>query len=162
MKKEQLRQELLMHWNIQEHLLQSYRSLFLVSQSLLFATAVVITSCKENDLVLFILLLFIGMVELRFWYTICRARANDVSYFQWKIMESESLDPDGISEKETAVLTAFKAWQAMALNEKVKLLTGRKLYKSQTRIKMEKGLPFLFLISWIALGFIFFCSVYFN
>jgi len=136
--------------------------MFLISQSIIIAIAILLSALKDNHLFLLFILEFTGIVELWFWYSICRARANDVSYFQMKIMEVESTDQNIIPDAENhAILTMFKIWQSKSNAEKVQLLILKKLNKSRTRSRMDKVLPLLFLILWIAVDLKIFTSFLF-
>jgi hypothetical protein len=133
----EIRQELLMHWQIQERLLQSYRLLFLLSQSLLFVAA-----AFAQAVTVFLLMLFPAIILLWFWGQIAQARAMDVSYFQMLVIRNEG------GELADRILTRFKQWQKQSAREKEQILKEFGLHKSQTRLKMEKYLPLLFASLW--------------
>ncbi|MBS1508433.1 MAG: hypothetical protein JSS79_17475 [Bacteroidetes bacterium] len=136
----QLRQEILMHWQIQENLLQSYRLMFLITQTIIFCAALLTTS----RLLAFLILSILGITLLVCWVQIAGARALDVSYFQMQLMKQEK------TPASEPVITQFKAWQRLSKMEKEKRLAEYGLHQSQTRRKMEKVIPMLFAGLWAA------------
>jgi hypothetical protein len=143
-----MKNELLSHWQIQESLLQSYRGVFLTSQSIVFAVASIIATSVSPNKPVFILLIILGLVLLYYWYQIANARGLDVSYFQMMLMKAER------NEKLENILTNFKTWQKLNADDKIRILNEFGLSQSRTRITMEIYLPALFLILWIALAII--------
>lgn len=133
-----LRQEILAHWQIQENLLQSYRLMFLTSQTIVFCAALLSTS----RLLALILFSILGITLLVCWVQIAGARALDVSYFQMQLMKQET------TPTSEPVLIRFKAWQRLKLVEKENILSEYGLHQSQTRHKMEKVIPALFAGLW--------------
>ena len=137
-------------WDIQESLLQSYRNIFLTSQSIIFSIAVVIVSTSTPYLAF--LLLFIGIFMIFYlWIPICRSRGYDVWFFHWQILQLEN--GKAIDQK---IFTEFKKWQALDIKEKRKKLEqdklGKLLLRSKVRTKMELYLPWSFVILWITLA----------
>ena len=140
-----MRDEILNHWQIQDSLLQSYRGLFLTSQSIIFAIASVIATNSNPDKIVFIILLILGLILLYLWFNIGRARGLDVSYFQMLLLKDEK------GEKISNIMTNFKEWQSKKSKEKIIELKEFKLDKSRTRTTLERDVPILFLFLWIAL-----------
>lgn len=140
-----MKQELLTHWQIQESLLQSYRKLFAITQTIIFSAACVVCTNANPKSIIFILLLFLGAVILYYWNQVASARALDVSYFQMMILKAER------NEQIENIMTNFKSWQKLGKHEKLKLLDDFGLAWSQTRTTMESYIPLLFLILWLAL-----------
>lgn len=138
---QQLRAEILSHWQIQEKLLQSYRFLFLISQSILFGFA----SQSTKEPLIVIVLLMPALVLLVFWFQIGKSRGLDVSYFQMLLIKNEA------GEDTEQILTFFKKWQKLSAMEKEKTLKEVGLHKSQTRLKMERYLPIVFVGMWAVL-----------
>lgn len=127
-----------MHWQIQENLLQSYRLMFLTTQTIVFCAALLSTS----RLVALLLFAMLGITLLATWVQIAGARALDVSYFQMQLMKQET------TPSSEPVLTRFKAWQRLTKTEKEKILKEYGLHQSQTRRKMEKVIPAIFAGLW--------------
>jgi hypothetical protein len=146
------KEELLSHWSIQESLLQSYRGLFISSQSIIFSVAALIVTAEaktpENGIIniaSFLTLLVIGILLLKYWVDICRARELDVSYCQLAILKIEK-------ENETQVvnfMTEFKIWQTLPEIKKKEILSNTQLSESQTRKRLSRHLPILFLGLWV-------------
>ncbi|MDY6895746.1 MAG: hypothetical protein SVO01_10085 [Thermotogota bacterium] len=140
--------QLIALWDIQDSLLQSYRNIFLTSQSIIFAIAVFITSGSKPYLSF--VLLPIGICLLWIWYTICRSRGYDVWFFHWQLLKFEDGQPI-----YSEIFTNFKKWQALGVKKQREKLEnddlGKHLLKSQVRIKMEYYLPCSFGVLWIIL-----------
>jgi len=137
--------QLISMWDIQDGLLQSYRSIFITSESILIAiSATILTS---NAPYLSIMLCVLGYFVLHIWKSICNARALDVSFLQWLLLK---IDRNDITV--TKPIDAFKGWQDTRKfeNENVQDDDDFKdmVSKSETRTKMEKTLPGVFLWIW--------------
>mgnify|MGYP000913083138 CR=1 FL=1 len=141
----QMKDEILNHWQIQESLLQSYRGLFLTSQSIIFSIASIIATNPNPDKIVFLILLSLGLLLLWFWFRIGNARGLDVSYFQMLLLKTEN------GETIDKILTRFKEWQCKGRQEKIKILKESKLDKSKTRTTLEIIVPTIFLVLWIFL-----------
>jgi len=141
-----MKEELLKHWQIQEGLLQSYRTMFLVSQTLVFLVAAVMT----ENVPVFCVLIGLGLVLLYTGTTIARARGLDVSYFQMQVLKLERNSMQG--DFSGTILDEFKQWQNKSQSEKRRILGEFKLHFSRTRRMMETVLPVTFLILWIVLA----------
>ncbi len=143
--------QILNHWQIQESLLQSYRRLFLTSETIIFSVASIIAAESQPNKLVFLILLILGSVLLYFWFQIGKARGLDVSYFQMLLLRAEK------GEEIKDLLTNFKKWQFLDKKEKNKILAKFKLEKSRTRTTMEIYVPSLFIILWLGLGLTIFC-----
>ena len=137
--------QLISMWDIQDGLLQSYRSIFVTSESILIAiSAALLTS---NAPYLSIILSVLGYFVLHIWKSICNARALDVSFLQWLLLKIDRLDIN--VEKP---VDAFKKWQDTKMfgdidvrkNDDFKDMVSN----SETRTKTEKTLPRVFLWIW--------------
>jgi len=95
-------------WDIQDTLLQSYRSLFLGSQSILFGIAVFVA--QGTVPLLSAILFLVAMPIIRVWRDITEERGYDVWFFQLRLMRLEA----GM-EAEARPMEAFKAWQKLDL-----------------------------------------------
>jgi len=105
----------------QDQLLQSYRKIHLMLQSVLIATgtALAVTVISFGDerraaptYVLLIVFSIMGVYLLSRMSKLLRARAADVDYYHNQIIEAERLLP-----KEEQVLTAFKVYQKFSRDE---------------------------------------------
>jgi hypothetical protein len=143
-----MRDEIIYHWQIQESLLQSYRGLFLTSQSIIFAIASIIATNPNPEKFVFSILLVQGIILLKFWFEIGIKRGLDVSYFQMLLLKSEK------GEATNNIMTNFKEWQSKDRKSKIKILKEFKLDKSRTRTKLEIYVPTLFVFLWIGLCYI--------
>ncbi len=94
------RDELLSHWQIQESLLQNYRTLFLTSQSIIFSIAATNISFMS-----FMAMLVLGWVLIWKWREITNARGLDVTYFQTQLLYLEK----GIQPGK--IFTEFRFWK---------------------------------------------------
>jgi hypothetical protein len=148
-----MKEEILIHWQIQEGLLQSYRNLFLTSQSIIFSIAAIIATSSSPNLLVFGTLLFLGIVLLKYWYSICGARGLDVSYFQNELikLENRSLGNSDISSNKNNLMTEFKEWQAKKRSEKLEELEKGYHQISKTRRTLEFIVPLLFAFLWLIL-----------
>ncbi len=138
--------ELLRHWEIQERLLQSYRFMFMTSQSVLLTGAALITVQGTPHRLVFLLLLVIGFVLLYAWVNITHARALDVSYFQMQLMLAEE------GQIMDNVLTNFKTWQHLSRAKKQNALDKARLLRSRTRQLLQIYVPLFFGLIWIVLA----------
>lgn len=133
-------------WNTQESLLQSYRSIFVTAQSIVFAVAVTIASTDQPWLAL--LLAVPGMYMMSMWTGICRSRARDVSFVQWLMLKLERGEAVG------PVINSFKEYQRSKTYNGTNVLEDeeyREMINSMTRRKMEVILPRIFWVMWILL-----------
>lgn len=138
------KEELLSHWSIQETLLQSYRGLFLSSQSIIFSVAALVVNSEKPNILSFLTLLIIGWVLLAYWVDICTARELDVSFCQMAILQFEK--GEGPS---AGFMTAFKGWQKISKEQKQQQLLHFQLAESQTRKKLSIHLPNIFKFLWV-------------
>jgi len=140
--------QLIAMWDIQDSLLQSYRNIFLTSQSIIFAIAVSVASGSKPYFSLF--LLPIGIYLLWVWFTICQSRGYDIWFFQWQLLKFEKG-----KQINSKILTNFKEWQGLGIKKQRETLEnddlGELLLKSKVRVKMESYLPCIFGILWLVL-----------
>lgn len=154
----EMRDELLSHWQIQESLLQNYRTLFLTSQSIIFSIA-----ATNNSLMSFIAMLILGWVLIQKWLEITYARGLDVTYFQIQLLDLEK------GKKTGKIFTDFKFWQNSNSNKdkedfikrwqmypstEIEKLKDVEMIKSRTREFLEDCMPRIFRILWVFLFFI--------
>lgn len=75
-------------WDIQDSLLQSYRNIFLTSQSIIFAIAVFIVSGSNPYLGSLLFVVGIFMI-FWLWIPICKSRGYDVWFFHLQLLYHE-------------------------------------------------------------------------
>lgn len=155
--------------DLQDSLLQAYRTIFITSQSVIFSIAVFIASGPVPYLAF--LLLFIGLFMIFcLWIPICKSRGYDVWFFQLCMLYYErgqmlTLNKDEncrwrfeiVNDLNVKIFENFLKWRRLNLKERERLLNeieeGRLLTsQSKTRRKMEKHLPWSFVVSWIILA----------
>lgn len=143
-----MKDKLLKYWLIQEMLLQAYRLLFGITQVVLFTGAAIIVSLSQRTEPL-LAILPLALILLGLGVRITRARALDVSYFQWLIISApkEMEGPDNI-------LYEFKQWQRQPRSQKIRMLREGGILPSGSRSVFELWLPALFLAGWVAMGLI--------
>jgi hypothetical protein len=134
-------------WSTNESLLQSYRTIFISSQSFLLAVGAITTTGKNS----FLLQLFwsaiaiIGLIMIIwFWMPIVRARGRIVDYYKFgrKLAEEQRMklctETEYVNNKEARRIA----------NE----LLGLKTNLRTTRKKVDLWLPILFSCVWIILA----------
>ncbi|MGC8865488.1 MAG: hypothetical protein ACP5O2_07180 [Bacteroidales bacterium] len=136
--------KLLKYWLIQELLLQGYRLLFGFMQVILFTGAAIQVSTQHNTY-LFNNLMFVALVLMGLGIKITRARALDVSYFQWQIALVKEMSPD------KNILSEFKRWQKLPGKEKHRMMKEAGILPSASRKVFEVWLPGIFLVGWFAM-----------
>jgi hypothetical protein len=133
-------------WSIQDSLLQSYRSFFLNSESILLGIAIF---AAQSKLPWFAYFPAIPGLWLYFqWTTITHSRGLDVFYFHWLMLKLEA----GHSVPAD-VMTQFKEWQRKDPAQRLAVLKadplGNYLLGSPTRKKLDVVLPHTFLWFWV-------------
>ena len=118
-------------WGIQDSLLQSYRRIYLTSQSILFAIAVF--AVNKQIPVLKDLFPILGVIMVAFWIFSTRERASKVDYFQKKIRKMEET-----RKEQDRILNKFK-----------EEFPDRKIVS--TRSMLNYYLPIIFIILWMLL-----------
>ena len=154
--------------DLQDSLLQAYRAIFITSQSVIFSVAVFIASGPLPYLAF--LLLFIGLFMIFYlWIPICKSRGYDVWFFQLCMLYYErgqmltlNQDENGgwklevVNDLNIRVFENFLKWRRLDIKERKKLLKEIKegksfIQQSKTRQKMEKHLPWSFVVLWVIL-----------
>ncbi len=155
-----LKDELLQLMGHSEDLLQSYRALFITSQSVMFSVSVFLASSKQNtgdipDIENGIYLIFLaiaGISLIGLWIYSTFHRGYAVWYFQWKLLLSEQNVYDS-----DAPFNDFSTWQSKSVKEKRAELsscyTGNKVLSNGFSVRhiLNTLLPGLFLLLWVAL-----------
>lgn len=142
--------EILAFEGIQGSLLQSYRSIFVSSQSILFGIAVFIASQSQGSNFCF-LLGPLGVLICVAWVIIDHSRGLDELFFDARLREMER------GEIVKNVYTQYYEWIEMSPNEKLRALrkepAGEQLVSVGTKPISTRGfmgtfLPCFFLILW--------------
>jgi len=134
-------------WNVNETLLQSYRSIFISSQSFLLAVGVILLD-KSDLILLFISILSLVMIWV-VWFPVVVSRHKIVDFYKY-----QAKYPDKIIDcrEEVYVHDLNKRKQVNAVFE---LKTNWR----ETRKKLDLYLPIMFSLVWILLGGIAFYKI---
>lgn len=90
------------------------------------------------------------------WRTICKARAQDVSFSQWLLLRTEREESSSLQ-----VLNEFKKYQEQGVAPNGYAFDGvvlaecpqfKKMINGLTRKKLDLYLPLGFLVSWLLLS----------
>jgi hypothetical protein len=140
--------------NYQDNLLQTYRLIFISSQTIIISIATLIVSVSPDKWKIFPLF-FIGLILLILWWRISEARGFDVSYCHMqliKIENNESLDQD----EKNKPFVAFKKWQNEECKKNILSKFDEthdvKLLDSRSRKYLGVVLPLIFLGMWILIS----------
>jgi len=148
--------QVLSMWSIQESLLQTYRSIFITAESVVFAIAAAIAGLYPLSAVL---LTVLGFFLLWMWHKVCSNRAIDVSFVQWLLIRAE----EG-NDIPTPLLSLklFQGGQIITVANRsvwrhnykdheglVNDVASVSMSKSPTRLWMELYLPLFFIMLWI-------------
>ncbi len=125
-------------WSINESLLQSYRSIFMTSQSFLLAVGAIVSG---KSLVVFLAMFAVGLLAIWVvWFPVVRARHRIVDYYKFRDSLSQSVQSEVCSEKEYV--------HDANLRRKANELFGIKTNWRPTRRKMDLLMPLLFSFVW--------------
>jgi len=150
----------------QDQLLQSYRQIFIASQSILISVAMLILIDGNGlplSLIFYAMLFFgIGLILFCLWRNITENRELDVSYCHMQLLKVENNDPSLKPNDLKKPWSSFKEWQKKTKDAKKCELNKYcpSLLSSITREKMNR-LPWYFLTVWI-LGIIIGIIIIFN
>ena len=130
-------------WNTNETLLQSYRTIFISSQSFLIAVGAVLLA-EQTCIWLFSLITALALFMIwGLWFQIVRTRHKVVDYYKFQLGGEEAKKEfDGCSESDYIT----KKKQRKKINAALKKKNWR-----LTRIKVDFILPCLFSLIWLAL-----------
>ena len=128
-------------WSINESLLQSYRSIFISSQSFLLAVGAIVSGKDINVLLATasISLLMIWAI----WFPVVRARHRIVDYYKYSASLEEPQKSKLCSEKEYV--------HNCKLRKKANEVFGIKTNWRPTRVKLDLLTPLLFSEVWLVL-----------
>ncbi|MDD5111434.1 MAG: hypothetical protein PHG85_02715 [Candidatus Altiarchaeota archaeon] len=127
-------------WQVNEQLLQSYRNMFLSSQSFMLAVGAIAMG-KSN--LLMALLTIIGLLMIwAVWFPIVRSRHLIVDYHKYQL---NSTSPDA------KICTETEYVHDMAKRKETNAILGIKHEFRPTRFKIDLCLPLLYSLIWILL-----------
>ncbi len=128
-------------WSVNEALLQSYRSIFMTSQSFLLAVGAIVSG---KDLVVFLALFVVGLVTIwGVWFPVVRARHRIVDYYKY----GATLD----ASQRAALCSERQYVHDASLRKQANALFGIDTNWRPTRIKMDLLMPVLFSFVWSVL-----------
>jgi hypothetical protein len=125
-------------WSIQESLLQSYRSIFITVEAVLFALATFGMTSDGTAVVIGLPIALLGLLLIPAWMAVCNARARAVTFVHWMIQRFEA------GEDVPQPYTAFRQFQtdrmygAIAAEHDPRF---RELSRSKTRQRMDRDVP---------------------
>ena len=147
----------------QDQLLQSYRLIFIASQTILISIAMLLISSNNplaNIFFPYVSLFIIGLILFIIWRNITESRELDVSYCHMQLLKIERKEI--IQDEKEKPFDFFKNWQNNSHSGKICILNKYKqcLLSSFTR-KWMKWLPWCYLIIWVV-GFIILIYFFYN
>lgn len=133
-------------WAIQNSALQSFRALFVASETFILSAAAILTISPDGAG--FVLgLTALGSILILPWRLTCTARGYDDSYLRWQILRLER--GDHVSDD---LFTCFREWQTRKNKEKSdKLddeLLGKAVRTSCARTIMDVVQPYTYFVCW--------------
>lgn len=128
-------------WTVNESLLQSYRSIFVSSQSFLLAVGAILPS-KSPWLLYSVSALAVGMIWA-VWFPVVRSRFLIVDYHKYMFSLAESKAPQVCSEHDYV--------HDAGRRDELNALFGIETNWRPTRIKMDVVLPVVFTVMWALL-----------
>lgn len=130
-------------WKMNENLLQSYRSTFIISQSIFLVIGVLLLP----PYVPFWLMVCIGTISLSviwyIWFRTLRSRALVVDYYKIQMTFDFTGHPDFC---ETVAEYEHNIKKRKLMNKAAGLSRNWR----KTRLKFDLGLPFVYSVLWIA------------
>ena len=128
-------------WSINETLLQSYRSIFVPSQSFLLAVGAIVSG--RNSLVLYTTAAISLVMIWIIWFPVVRSRHRIVDYYKYGVMLSETARSELCTEKEYV--------HDDKLRKKANMLFGIDSNWRSTRKKLDLLTPLLVTSLWVVL-----------
>lgn len=140
--------EIIALWGIQETILQQYRSIFIMTQSVIIGIALLTTQVK-HPLVPMCILCVLAAYTMYLWQSICKRRGTIVYVCQFLAEQAENI----VVKHPVKIIKNFDDDDKM---EDVKI--GEKLFseyrshhKNKTRKKMQNIMPWVFIAAWVFL-----------
>ena len=135
--------------NYQENLLQSYRAMFISSQTVVISIAALIAASAPQQHILLATLLILGGVLLACWKYITENRWRNVAYCH---MQIEKLENGELTQEDIRnPFLSFKGWanNKSQKEKKEEIIAWKEdWFKDQTRRIMQTFLPIIYLIIW--------------
>lgn len=128
-------------WSINETLLQSYRSIFISSQSFLLAVGAIVSG--KSPMVLYVVAAISLLMIWAIWFPVVRARHRIVDYYKYGAVLSESKRSELCSEKQYV--------HDYELRKKANELLGIRSNWRSTRKKLDLLTPALISSVWLVL-----------
>lgn len=128
-------------WSINETLLQSYRSIFISSQSVLLAVGAIVSS--KSPMVLYLIAAISLLMIWVIWFPVVRARHRIVDYNKFRNELSESERSELCSEKQYVHDYTLRK----KANERLGIMTNWR----STRKKLDILMPALISLVWLVL-----------
>ena len=126
-----------------EDLLQSYRSIFISSESFLLAVGAIFL---EKNLIMLLITVVIGLVMIWFlWFPIVRARHLIVDYYKYQAKLTSS-------SKNICSVDDYVDKKNRELRKQTNKMLGINTNWRKTRKKIDLYLPILFSIVWVSLA----------
>ncbi|MAT45596.1 MAG: hypothetical protein CL609_24970 [Anaerolineaceae bacterium] len=134
-------------WKMNESLLQSYRSTFMISQSIFLVVGVLLLP-PYVPLWLMIGVAVINLVIIWYiWFRTVRSRALVVDYYKIQLMYDFSNHHDFC---ETVSIYELNIKKRKLMNKAAGLTRNWR----KTRLKLDLGLPIIYSLLWIAFVFV--------
>ena len=141
-------EEVYNNWSINESLLQSYRSIFIASQSFLIAVGAILWGNKDFPFFLFFLITVLALIIIWcLWFRVVLCRHKIVDYYKFqlgsKASKQKALKAFAECSEDEYIKKALK-------RKKINKLLGKKNWR-RTRVKMDLLLPGIFTSIWLIL-----------
>jgi hypothetical protein len=136
--------ELVVLWSAQDALLQQYRIVFVTMQSIFVAAGAIAVEAGASWFPLCVLT-GLALLGLWLWVSVCRARGRSVSLLQYLVLAAER------GEAVRQPLKILKEFQDGDRSRIARDPAFAALWESSTRRKMDRILPFAFLLGWLLL-----------
>jgi hypothetical protein len=124
-------------WSVNESLLQSYRAIFISSQSFLLAVGTIVV---QSNVAVVSIVASVGLVMIWWiWFPVVRSRHRIVDYYKFRIGEiaSDCAEHDYVHDG--------------AKNRAAHEAVGLRSNWRETRIKIDAVIPALFSLIWVTL-----------
>ena len=135
-------------WELNESLLQSYRSIFIASQSILVAAGVMAVASIQAKWIT-LLISGIAIFQLILGFSVVKARGMIVDFHKFNLAKRFDKNGEILSEKECSeVLDEHTYVHESKIRKKISKTINKKLWR-ETRVKIDIIIPLSFLVIWI-------------
>ena len=133
-------------WDVNENLLQSYRSISIASQSFLLAVG----SLLDKDLFIFLVLLagFSIYMIWGIWYEVVKFRHYAVDYYKYGLKL-----PKNKRDEFSKNFPIKDYFESQSVREQVKIELSIPTYWRATRKKIDRQIPIILTFIWVSLIF---------